>query len=104
MPTRLEQLQKFYEDDPQDPFNIYGLALEYQKTDPVKAAHFFNILLEHHPDYIPAYYHAAKLFEQMDNKARAIKTFEFGITVARKANDLKAMRELQSAYNELMFE
>jgi lipoprotein NlpI len=31
--TRLEQLHQFLQEDPADPFNLYALAIEYQKTD-----------------------------------------------------------------------
>jgi lipoprotein NlpI len=59
--TRLEQLLRFYREDPNDPFSVYGLALEYQKTDVRESERFFDELLGKFPDYLPAYYHAAKL-------------------------------------------
>ena len=33
MTSRIEQLKQFAKEDPNDPFNKYALALEYQKTD-----------------------------------------------------------------------
>jgi hypothetical protein len=101
--TRLETLLQFYKDDPTDPFNVYGLALEYLKTDLAKSREFFMILLEKHPDYLPAYYHAAKLFADLNEGTKAIETFEKGITLAKKQGDLKAARELQSALDEFVF-
>ena len=103
MSTRLDTLLQFYKDEPDDPFNIYAVAIEYQKSDPRKALDFFSILLDHHADYIPTYYHAAKLYHECGDTEKAIATYEKGIQVARSKNELKAVRELQSAYDELMF-
>jgi len=102
--NRLTQLQQFYDDNPEDPFNIYALALEYQKTNIEKSRALFETLIDAHPEYVPTYYHAAKLFEQIGEKEKAIATFEAGISMARKQNQVKAARELQSALDELTFE
>ena len=105
MPTdRIKQLQQFYEEDPSDPFNVYALALEYLKSDATKSIQFFEMLLLNHPDYLPTYYHAAKLYQEIGDRERAIKVFEDGISLARKVNNPKALRELQSAYDEMMFD
>ena len=105
MPTdRIKQLQQFYEEDPRDPFNLYALALEYLKSDATKSIQFFETLLLNHPDYLPTYYHAAKLYQETGDRERAIKVFEDGISLARKVNNPKALRELQSAYDEMMFD
>jgi hypothetical protein len=40
----------------------------------------------------------------MGEMKKAIKVYEDGISLAKKVTDLKAQRELQSAYDELMFE
>jgi len=105
MPTdRIKQLQRFYEEDPGDPFNLYALALEFRDSDPAKSKVFFEKLLRVHKDYLPAYYHAAKHFQDLGEKEKAVSTYEEGIALARKVNDSKTARELQSAYDEMMFE
>lgn len=101
--SRLHQLLQFLEEDHNDPFNIYALALEYQKLDSEKALTFFNALLESHADYVPTYYSLGKLYEELDEKEKAIETFENGIVKARNQNDFKTMRELQNALNEIQF-
>jgi tetratricopeptide (TPR) repeat protein len=103
MSTRLDTLLQFYKDDPSDPFNIYALALEYQKSDRAKAKIYFEKLLTEHPEYVPTYYHAAKLYQDLGDVEKAISTYEKGIAIAKEKNELKAARELQSAYDELMF-
>jgi hypothetical protein len=102
--TRLEQLQAFYNDDPHDPFNLYGLALEVSRSDAQKAVALFEVLLEEHPSYIPAYYQAAKLNEAIKKNDRAIEIYRLGIDRSKKQNEFKALRELQSALDELLYE
>jgi tetratricopeptide (TPR) repeat protein len=101
MTTRIEQLEQFVKDDPDDPFNIYALALEYQKFDIPKALSLFQQLTNSHAEYVPTYYHLAKVFEATGNTSEALQTLEKGIAVARHAGDHKAARELQSALAEL---
>src|SRR5690606_41595634 len=99
---RLKQLEEFYREEPDDPFNVYALALEYQKSYTDKAAEFFDLLLRKHAEYLPAYYHAAKFFQNLGHEERAINTYDKVIALATKVKDHKALRELRSAYDELM--
>ena len=101
---RIEQLKQYYEEDPQDPFNIYALALEYLNMDVAKAGPLFEKLLTEHKEYLPTYYHAAKFYQERGQMEKAAEVFEEGISLARRMNDQKAMRELKSAYDEMMFE
>jgi tetratricopeptide (TPR) repeat protein len=102
--SRLHQLEQYYNEDPHDPFNVYALALEHQKHDPPKARDFFEKLLSEHPKYLPTYYHAAKLYHDLQQTPEALRVYEKGMKVAREAQDFKALRELQSAYDELTYE
>lgn len=102
--TRLEQLIKFYKEDPTDPFNVYGLALEYHKTNTQKSEEYFDLLLKNFSEYLPTYYQAANLKADLNKKEDALKIFLKGIELAKKLNDTKALHELQSAYDELQFE
>jgi hypothetical protein len=101
---RIAQLEKFYQEDPTDPFNAYALALEYTGSAPSKARSLFEILLRDHSGYLPTYYHAAKFFQDGGETDRAIAVFENGISLAEKNKDAKTLRELRSAYDELRFE
>lgn len=101
---RLKTLIQFYEEEPNDPFNLYGLALEYQKTDLNKSDELFTKLLRDFPQYVASYYHAAKLKVELEQPQAALSIYKSGIEVARRQNEKKAELELRSAYNELMFE
>jgi tetratricopeptide (TPR) repeat protein len=102
--SRLSQLIHYYQDEPNDPFNVYALAIEYFKTDLTLAKKYFEILLNEHPHYLPTYYHAAKLYQDLSLREMAIGVYERGIELAKTQKEMKALRELQSSYDELMFE
>ncbi len=102
--NRIEQLQKFYEADPGDPFNIYALAIEYLNDAPLTSRSLFEKLLTEHKTYLPTYYHAAKLYHELGEHDKAVAVYEEGMTLARDQNNAKALRELRSAYDEMMFE
>lgn len=96
--NRLEQLQAFYEDDPDDPFTRFALAREHLKNGhPEKALSFFEELVETDPDYTGTYYHLGKLYEQFDRTDDALAIYEQGIDRAREQNDQKNLSELQDA-------
>jgi tetratricopeptide (TPR) repeat protein len=101
---RLKALEGFYQDDPADPFNVYALAIEYLNTDAQKSLKLFEELLSNHPDYVPTYYHAAKLYQNLNEKEKSIAVYEKGLQVSLKNKDAKAHRELKAAYDELMFD
>lgn len=102
--ARLAQLLAFLKDDPNDPFTTYAIATEYLKSDPDKARHYFEILLNNHPDYVATYYHAAHLYWDLDMHEEAVQTFEQGIATAQKQQEVLALRELRSAYEQYQFE
>lgn len=95
----LANLVAFYEDDPADPFNAYALAIEYTKSDTAQAKHFFELLLEKHPEYLPTYYHAGAFFAAYNAVDRADEVYRKGVELALLQKNAKAHRELLSAYN-----
>lgn len=100
--TRLAQLLRFYEEDPDDAFNIYGLALEYLKSDVNKSEELFNLLLHNFPNYLPAYYHAAKLKTALQKTEEALSIYKKGMELAVTLNERKALGELRAAYEEMV--
>lgn len=102
--SRLEQLEAFLKNEPNDPFILYAIATEYRNHDPKKAREYYDILLTHHPEYLATYYHAALLFIELNEDALAEETFKKGIALAQKQGNSLSLRELQNAYNEFLFE
>ena len=101
---RLKKLLEFLEESPNDPFTIYAVATEYRREDPQKTLHYYEKLLREHPHYVATYYHAAQLYLDLGETDRAEETFTKGIAIAQEQNEALALRELQNAYNEFLFE
>lgn len=102
--SRLEQLQNFLDENPRDPFNLYALALEYLSMDLPKAQEYFEILLSQYEDYVPAYYHAAQLYMNLENTEKARTVFEKGIAKSEILGDTHALKELKKAYQQFLWE
>lgn len=94
---RVQQLIRFVQEEPGDPFNVYALAMEFIAEQPQQARTYFDQLLSEHPDYLPTYYHAADLYAQADERDRAAELYEKGIALARAQNNPKTLLELQRA-------
>lgn len=99
---RLQKLLDFLTKDPADPFLKYALATEYLKMDnPDMALKYFQDLVSNHEDYVGTYYHLGKLYETLGRRDDALRVYQQGIEVARKARNNHAMAELNSAYLSL---
>ena len=101
---RLKQLEEFLEIDPNDPFILYAIAMEWIQENPEKTREYFDLLLKHHEEYIGTYYHAGKLYASLGKNEIADNIFKKGIIIADRIGDKHALRELKSAYNEFLFE
>jgi len=102
--SKITQILSFLESTPKDNFLRHALALEYIKIgEDLKARILFEEILLDSPDYVGTYYHLAKLLEKMEKTESAIQWYEKGMEAAKKANDMHAYGELQSAYEELIY-
>lgn len=100
---RLEKLFNFHKANPNDPFIIYAIASEYVKQkDAQRALRYFQELIDEHPEYVGTYYHFGKLYESIQEKEKAIEIYKKGIIVAKNANNLHALAELQSVHDSLL--
>lgn len=102
--SRIEMLQSFAEQEPENPFNWYALALEYQFDEPEKAASLYHKLLNEHKSYLPTYYHAAAFFAETGELLLAKKVYEEGIVLANEKNETNTLRELKNSYQNFLFE
>ncbi|GGF29004.1 tetratricopeptide repeat protein [Echinicola rosea] len=102
--SRIELLQQFIKDEPDNPFNLYALALEYQNSDMNKAVSYFDQLLDKHPEYLPTYFHAAAANADMEEIEKALSIYKSGIELAETQNDQHALRELKNAFQNFLFE
>ena len=101
---RIEKLNEFLKENPQDSFVQHALALEYIKLgNDAEARTLFENILSREPGYVGSYYHLAKLLERMGENDSAIKICEKGMEEAKKAGDQLAYNELQGVYDDLIY-
>ncbi|RYU96177.1 tetratricopeptide repeat protein [Emticicia agri] len=101
---RLKILLQYLEEEPDEPFNIYGVAMEYLDRKPEKALFYLEKLLNDHPDYVPTYYHAAALYFEMEQFEKADEVYKKGIEIAHQKQNIKAYDELKRAYRMFLDE
>lgn len=94
---RIQQLIRFVQEEPNEPFNVYALAMEYVANDPAQARTYFDDLLTRFPDYLPTYYHAAALYAETNEREQAAALYDKGIDLARTQQNQKTLLELQRA-------
>ena len=98
---RLELLKGFAEQDPEDPFNWYAIAMEYTQEAPSKALELFRDIVEKFPDYLPTYYQYGVIASQLSGIDAALQILDEGIRLAMKQNEIKSLNELRNFRNEL---
>ncbi|GDX52528.1 hypothetical protein LBMAG27_15750 [Bacteroidota bacterium] len=99
--NRIEQLQKFIEEDATDIFARYALGLEYIKQDNfAEAEKYFQYLISNHPNYIGTYYQLGKLLQQLGKEEDAKNIFKKGMHLTQHS-DAKTYSELQNALTNL---
>ncbi len=101
--SRVDQLLEFHKQDPDDPFPLYALALEYIDSDQPTAKLYFDKLLLRHKEYLPTYYKSAELYIEIGNTQKAKTLLEDGIKLAEKLSDHKTKEELKNALANLLF-
>jgi len=101
---RLGMLLKFLEETPNEAFLLYAIANEYRRESPEKSKDYFKKLLNEHPTYLPAYYQAAQLHQELGELDEASELYKTGIVVATQQKELKTLSELQSAYMNFQIE
>ena len=99
---RIEQLNKFIEAQPDEPFPRYALALEKRsKGDQAGAAADLEELLRRKPDYLAAYLMLGMLQQALGRPDEARETFGKGQSLARTKGDTHTLSELTSALEGL---
>ncbi len=98
--NRIEKLQSFLTESPDDCFLKHALALEYIKEGKEDVAReLFESNLTIDPDYLATYYHLGKLLERKAEFSAALELYKNG--AMRAVNDAHARSELQRAAEDL---
>ena len=101
--NRIEILKGFLEENPNDSFSRYALALEYAKlSQNDDAVRELETVQTRDPAYVATYFQLGQLYQKVGRTHDAEKTFRTGITVAAKAGDEHTRSELEGALEGLL--
>jgi Tfp pilus assembly protein PilF len=99
---KLSQLARNIQQNPNDSFSKFALALELLKRDQVeKSLRLFESVYNNDPDYIGVYYHLGKLYQQIERNDDAQTVFQEGMQRAKQLDDQHTYRELHDALQQL---
>ena len=102
MSNRLDTLKSMLDQDPNNAFARYGLAIEYTNMgENDKAVDEFRKLLDTNPNYAAAYYHGGRALENLGKVDDAREMYEKGIEVTERIGDNHTRSELQAALDIL---
>jgi len=94
-PSRIEQLQEWLANDPNDSISRYMLSMEYRATGNLEASRgSFEELQRRDPNYVPTYLQLGQLLMQMGEEEPAAQVLRDGIAVANKVGDTHAAGEM----------
>ena len=100
--SRIDALKQFLEEDPNDSFSRYALAMELTKLERYDdAISEYRTVVANDPDYVATYYQLAKTLESQGLIDEARETYRTGITVATRIGDAHTREELTAALEML---
>jgi Flp pilus assembly protein TadD len=102
MPT-VEELRKFVEMSPGDPFPHYGLAMQLRsegRLDDAIAA--FAELVARFPAYVPGHQQLGISLQNAGRTDDARAAYRAGVDAAKKAGNLHAAEEMEGAIEALV--
>jgi tetratricopeptide (TPR) repeat protein len=100
--NRLEILKGMLEQNPNDNFARYGLAMEYANSGKLaEAVEEYEALLGVNPDYAAAYYHGGQALEKLGRLDDARSIYRRGLEATRRTGDAHTHSEIQAALDIL---
>jgi len=99
---RYHQIQKMLEEQPNDDFLHYALALECINMGQVsEGIAILEKLREKSPEYLGLYYKLANTYSLTGEHEKAVETFKAGIRLADDQQEFKTRNELKQALSLL---
>lgn len=100
--SRRDLLYDFVQQNPNDAFARYGLAMEDVRDGDAEAALAqFQLLMEQHPDYSAAYHQAGQLLISLNEFDQAREILQRGIQAALRQGNPHARGEMQGLLEEI---
>lgn len=95
-------LTEILNQNPNDAFARYGLAMEFSKAGEVdRAVEEFGKLLTAHPDYTAGYFMCAQTLARAERVNEARKMLADGIHSAKRTGNAHAQSEMEAMLAEL---
>lgn len=99
---KIASLREILEQDPQNAFARYGLAMEFAGRGESQAALAeFDRLLTDHPEYTAGYFMSAQTLARAGQQAEAKQRLIDGTACARRTGNQHALREMQAMLDEM---
>lgn len=97
--NRVKQIKEMLEQEPDDLFLNYALAIELSGNENTlaDAEIQYKKTLELNSSYVPAYYQLGKLYELLQNNDSALWYYQQGLAFAREQKNNKAINEIEEA-------
>ena len=96
--NRLSNLLKMLEQQADDAFLLYAIAIEYESMgDDAQAEAYFERIYTVQPDYLPLYYKFGHFKAKQQAWKEALAWLEKGKELARNQKDNKTLREINEA-------
>lgn len=100
--SRLESVRKMLQDEPDDVFLNFALAMEYLKAGQLeKALTQFACVRNLDPDHVPAYLQAGQALVTLGRKEEAKTMLTEGVAAAERKGDRHAADQMRSIRNLL---
>jgi predicted Zn-dependent protease len=88
--------------DPTNAFARYGLAMEHiSKGNTDTALAEFTALIQHSPDYVPAYQMSAQTLAKLGRTQEALDRLHHGIATANRTHNSHALAEMEALRDDL---
>lgn len=100
--SRIEKIREMLDDNPQDTFLRYALAMELKSAEDHDAClEIFNALMKDEPPYVPAFFMAGQTLAAVDRIDEAQATLTEGIAHAQQQGELHAAGEMTDFLSSL---
>lgn len=101
--SRLESLQRFLQQNPEDSFTRYAIAMEHiSLRNFPQAISFLQELIKHDSTYVPAYHQLGNLLHTTGKNIEAVKVLEKGISLAQHIGDSHGQSEMQELVDDIV--
>ena len=99
---KIASLTEILTADPTNAFARYGLAMEHlSQSNPDAALAEFSTLIQHNPDYVPAYQMSAQTLAKLNRTPEALERLHTGIAAANRTGNQHALAEMEALREEL---